>query len=258
MVADTTPIALALYRCCEATKEIPATCTYPLTQNDDVDRESICPAPPRVSYYDVTNNVKGRLDSDLTFVDEYLLHRAEDLEPDVYKRRLQGGFVISYMEPEFGTCGLTSNSAVPNEVIADTSFLLCANIQDSDYYTFNTIEYDISESWLNSTDNCPLLNTSSSMNSTGLGSDSLVDGVSARIVQGGVCPNDLDKLQCIVCPNDPDKLQCSDTCPNDPDKLQCSVCLDDFDKKTRPPAMYTANFTQQKMAATVYYNSEVS
>lgn len=224
VVADTTPIALTLYRCCEATKEIPATCTYPLTQNNDADGESICPAPPRVSYYDVTNNVTGRLDSDLTFVDEYLLHRAEDLEPDVYKRRLQGGFVISYMEPEFGTCGLTSNSAVPNEVIADTSFLLCANIQDSDYYTLNINEYNISEryrvSWLNSMDNCPLLNTSSSMNSTGLDSDSLVDGVSARIVQG-------------------------------------SACLDDLDK-TQPPAMYTANFTQQKMAATVYYNSEVS
>ena len=220
VVADTTPITLALYRCCEATEEIPATCTYPLTQNNDVDRESICPAPPRVSYDDVTNNEKGKLDSDLTFVDEYLLHRAEDLEPDVYKRRLQGGFVISYMEPEFGICG-------SDESIADDSFLLCTNIQDSDYYTLNTDKYNMSVEqygliWLNSMDNCPLLYTNSSVNSTGLvDSDSLVDGISARIVQG-------------------------------------SVCSDDKLNKTRPPAMYTANFIQQKMAATVYYNSEVS
>ena len=218
------PITLAFYRCCKATQErdvIPATCTYPLIQNSDANGELICPAPPRVSYNDVTNDVMGRLESDLTFIDEYLLHRAEDLEPDVYKRRLQGGFVISYMEPEFGTCGLTSGPVLPpNEDIADVSFLLCRDIQGSDYYTLNIGEYrNISANWLDEEDNCPLLNSSRSMNSTGLDSDSLVDGFSAGIVQKVVCREESDN---------------------------------------RPPALYTANTQQEtKMAATVYYNNEV-
>ena len=230
MVADTTPITLALYRCCEATDVIPPTCTYPWIQNIDTLGEIACPAPPRVSYEDVTNNETGRLDSVLTFVDEYLLHRAEDLEPDVYKRRLQGGFIMSYMEPEFGTCGLTSNPELSNEAIVDGSFLLCREIQGTDYYTLDTFEYQkalaasrTNGNWLYSDENC---NSDRSMNSsgldsTGLDSDSLVDGFSAGIVQEAVC------------------------------------LMDKSDN--RPPALYIANTQQQmKMAATVYYNNEVS
>lgn len=221
MFTDMTLTTLSLYRCCDAVSEIPATCTYPQIQGSDADGESICPAPPRVSYDDVASGATGKLDSYLTFVDEYLLHRAEDLEPNVYKRRLMGGFVLSYIEPDFGTCGLPD--PMLNENTVNDSFLLCRDIPRTDYYTLNTAQYQplITKTngiWLNDTNNCPVLIADSS----GLYNDSLIDGFSAYIVQRGFCNNA---------------------------------------SKDRPPAMYTGNFTEEmagKMAATVYYSNEVS
>ena len=230
------------HRCCRATAEIPASCTNPLTQNRDANLGRLCPTPPRVSYDDVVIGAVGRLDSDITYVDEYLLLRAEDLAADVYSRRLLGGFVMSYSEPEFGSCSTFRDFPTPNSFLVNESFVQCAEISGTEYYSLNyplyKSEFNDSFPWLNREDNCPALFIGSGSGSgsgqeptVGLGSDSMVDGFSAGLIQTLICNNDA---------------------------LKKIIEEKDIDLDSRPPATYSSDFTQQKIAATVYYNNDVS
>ena len=85
-----------------------------------------CPAPPVLSfddYYD--DGAVGPLDSDNTFIAEYLVKVADDLKPSVFFQRVQAGFVVSYQEPALSFCGLTDKSR--NEEIARLLELLYSN-----------------------------------------------------------------------------------------------------------------------------------
>ena len=73
-----------------------------------------CPAPPQVviDENDIENlfdDLSGPLDSDNTFVAEYLLRKANDLVRSVFFQRYQAGFVFGYNEqtPETGICSLS-------------------------------------------------------------------------------------------------------------------------------------------------------
>ena len=59
---------------------------------------------------DYQNNSTGLLDSDNTYVTEYLLKVAKDLQPSVFFQRIQAGFVMSYQEPALSFCALTNET----------------------------------------------------------------------------------------------------------------------------------------------------
>ncbi|CAI8053623.1 ATP-binding cassette sub-family A member 3 [Geodia barretti] len=91
--------------CCKANKAVVPSCTNPLTQTRSPDQEDLCPQPPQVSVDDAESNATGRLESETVFVDETLLRKGNDMSPDVYIRRIQAGFVISYRDPPYAACG---------------------------------------------------------------------------------------------------------------------------------------------------------
>ena len=63
-----------------------------------------------MSIDDYLNNSTGLLDSDNTYVAEYLLRVAADLQPSVFFQRVQAGFVVSYQEPVLSFCGQTNET----------------------------------------------------------------------------------------------------------------------------------------------------
>lgn len=167
-------------RCCTATEDVPRSCTYPLTQFQEPSRNDLCPNPPRLSFEDAFNFTTRRLDSDLVYVDEYLIEKAEDLGSEIYVRRLLGGFVITNHEPNYGSCGVDNL-----EESLDEAFTQCREIRGSEYYTFNTSAEEFS--WLNTVENCPNISDTSNGNGSGLNADSLVDGTGVDLFRYLVC-----------------------------------------------------------------------
>ena len=161
---------------------MPSTCTYPLSQSSEPRSGDLCPNPPRLSYEDANRTVTGKLDSNLVYVDEYLIRKAEDLDPEIYIQRLLGGFVLSHQEPAFGSCESISTRV---EEAANKVFTRCRQIEGSEYYTANLTE----GTWLNRLDNCPALaaNTTGSGSDAGPDADSLVDGTSVDLFRGVLC-----------------------------------------------------------------------
>ena len=56
------------------------------------------------------DSVKGPLDSDNTYIAEVLLRVADDLQPSVFFREVQAGFVVSYQEPALNFCPLSNDT----------------------------------------------------------------------------------------------------------------------------------------------------
>ena len=165
------------------------------------------------------------------YVDEYLLEKAIDIDAEVYIRRLLGGFVMSYSEPEFGSCSAGNEDAdvTELEVTVSSSFTQCRMIDGRDFYTLvNSPEFITIYPWLGDVYYCPLLVESGSASglnvfqSEVINGNSLVDGFSANLVQSNIC---------------------DDIFEND---------------LTGPPAIFTSDFTKQKISATVYYNNNVN
>ena len=160
------------------------------------------------------------------YVDEYLIQKAEDLDPEVYIRRVLGGFVMSYREPEFGSCDLGNDplNAENLESLASQSFTLCREINDTEFYTLST-NLAAAFPWMNNEDNCPALTASEGSvgsGAEGLDGNSVVDGFSANVAQ----------------------------------MLLCREVNDDS-----PQAIFTTNpspQSQQNIEATVYYNNNVT
>lgn len=97
-------------RCCETRLMADSSCTNPFTQN--LNSQTACPAVPRVSVTDaLSGDAMGRLDSDNTYVNEYLLQYADQLS-DVgdYYRRFLGGFTVGQQEPTYSACGCSDAS----------------------------------------------------------------------------------------------------------------------------------------------------
>ena len=219
-------------RCCTASTTTAPTCTNPITQLDESTRSDLCPSPPRVSVADVVNGTTGRLDSDLTYVDEVLLEEAIDLDPDVYIRRIQAGFVMSYRDPPYAACGC--NSTDPTRFISSLQGISeCREVDGTPIYALRQDLQWLNQSlpWLND-DTCPLFDGSSASGGNGgdcdqcaISDDYLVDGSSANILQGLLC-----------------SLGTEDNCSH----------------VDRPVAAYTPNQTREQITATVYYNNNVS
>ena len=95
-------------RCCET--RFDSSCTNPFTQN--LISGTACPAVPKVSVTDaLSGTATGRLDSDNTYVSEYLLQYADQLSDlgDYYTRFL-GGFTVGRQEPAYSACGCSDAS----------------------------------------------------------------------------------------------------------------------------------------------------
>ena len=142
-------------RCCNATSTTAPTCTNPITQIRESKRRNFCPAPPKVSNFDIKKGATGRLDSDLPYVDEVILNEARNLEQDVYTRRVQAGFVMSYREPAYAACGCSSMSTdVFDQTVKE--FSECRVIDGATMYSLQDDELP----WLNES-TCPLFDSGS-------------------------------------------------------------------------------------------------
>ena len=152
----------------------------------------LCPAPPRLSYDDIINEATGTLDSHLVYLDEHLIEQANDLDPEVFIRRVLGGFVMTYDEPNFGSCG-----SFPNENYApivqgrvEKQFLQCTEVNNgSEYFSLNVTELGLTNlDWLESQENCPArYEGGSGGNGGNIDAGSLVDGTSANYFQQFSC-----------------------------------------------------------------------
>ena len=56
------------------------------------------------------DSISGPLDSDNTFVAEYLIRAADNLQPSVFFQEVQAGFVVSYQEPPLSFCRLADKT----------------------------------------------------------------------------------------------------------------------------------------------------
>ena len=69
-----------------------------------------CPAPPELNIEDIDNST-GPLDSDNTYIAEYLVKVATDVQPSVFFQQVQAGFVISHQEPAVSFCGISDGTS---------------------------------------------------------------------------------------------------------------------------------------------------
>lgn len=99
-------------RCCHSTTDsinVLRSCTNPLSLVFPFERFTsggFCPTPPKLSYSSTQNMVpRGPLESDNIYIAEYLLQTADTIKADVFFRRFQAGFSLSYSEPSYSVCG---------------------------------------------------------------------------------------------------------------------------------------------------------
>ena len=100
-------------RCCEARSAQLESCTDPITISVDAPQDDLCPSPPLLSVSDVSgDNVFGRLDSDSTYVAEYLLTDADraDTLSDFFRRNMAGFVITTRRDPPLSICGCTNPS----------------------------------------------------------------------------------------------------------------------------------------------------
>ena len=93
--------------CCGASGETTALSCF---NGPDAFLSDYCPAPPQLSVDDYFNgSVRGPLDSDNTYIAEVLMRVADDIQPSVFFREVQAGFVVSYQEPALSFCPLSDD-----------------------------------------------------------------------------------------------------------------------------------------------------
>lgn len=90
--------------CCTTQEERLPSCTYRGTVEPE--SEFYCPSPPRVSYQDaLLGSPTGALDSEGTFIAEYLMRFAEGFDTATFFQRYQAGFTITTRDPPYTVCG---------------------------------------------------------------------------------------------------------------------------------------------------------
>ena len=99
-----------LSSCCTVQEERVPSCTYRSLTDPDI--ELFCPSSPRVSYQDaLLGSPTGALDSEGTFVAEYLMHLADsrvtgtEIDTASFFRRYQAGFTVTTRDPPYAVCG---------------------------------------------------------------------------------------------------------------------------------------------------------
>lgn len=154
-----------MYRCCQNQRSNGASCTYPLSQNSF--SGTFCPVQPRVSLLDASQGVAGRLDSDNTYVDEYLLRFSEKTEQ--YHSTLMGGFTIGQQEPIFSACGCGDVNTFVEEYVAPLQ--QCEERNNTSIYSIpNAFE------WYTST-NCSSLITDSNGSGSSANNGEVISGL---------------------------------------------------------------------------------
>ena len=102
-------LILPSFSCCTAQEERLPSCTNPASQiGGDPNSEDFCPSSPRVSYEDArSGSPTGALDSEGTFVAEYLMRLADSREIDTtsFFLRYQAGFTVTTRDPPYAVCG---------------------------------------------------------------------------------------------------------------------------------------------------------
>ena len=218
---------LLLHSCCTANSAVVPSCTNPLTQTKKVDQQDLCPRPPQVSLDDVQNNSTGRLDSETVFVDETLLRKGTDMSPDVYIRRIQAGFVLSYRDPPYAACACNDVDFFTNKYVNELSectraagaqvFALKRDSEFVQYFDWLSRDCDENTSW------------------------SGVHGSSADVFRGDYTVDGMSAnwLQLLACVNESFHHGCDGEKSND-----------------RPMAEYYPDQTPQ-VSATIFYNNNV-
>ena len=138
-------------RCCETRLGADASCTNPFTQLSSSER--VCPAVSKVSVTDAASgSATGRLDSDNTYVAEYLLANAERFSD--YQTQVMGGLSVGGEEPTYSACGCSSPTDFTQSYVAPLQ-------QCSDLATGGDRSYVVSGAfeWYNNTDCSSLLQT---------------------------------------------------------------------------------------------------
>ena len=118
------------FRYCEASVDIPPSCTNPDTQFSIGD---LCPSPPKLSLNDYLTDTTGRLDSDNTYVNEYLLRIAERMGASTYSSRVQGGFTLSYTGIILTGLAVHNRYTDTNTLISDYMYV-CVHINFQTYW----------------------------------------------------------------------------------------------------------------------------
>ena len=115
---------LWLRRCCQSTttdhesQNILKSCTNPLSlvfPFNSLTSGEFCPTPPKLSYSSFQKSIpRGPLESDNIYIAEHLLRTADTIKPDVFFRRFQAGFSLSYSEPSYSVCGCNATQDTYN------------------------------------------------------------------------------------------------------------------------------------------------
>ena len=119
-------IIFSLSSCCNTVDETSALSCF---SAPDTVIGDYCPSPPKLNIDDYySNSTLGPLDSYNTYIAEYLIRVAFDLQPSVFFYQVQAGFVVSYQEPALSFCGL-SDPTTTREIIT---------VLEAFYYDNNT------------------------------------------------------------------------------------------------------------------------
>ena len=148
-----------------------------------------------MSLDDAESNATGRLDSETVFVDETLLRKGTNMAPEVYIRRVQAGFVLSYRDPPYAACGCSDSETFAQQYLSELSE--CIQTDGDQVYALKQDHKYFS--WLSRVcDERGSGQSGSGMDgsSGGIGSGSMrfskgyeVDGLSANLLQILACGN---------------------------------------------------------------------
>lgn len=183
------------FRCCRAAEATVPTCTNPLTQTRETNSADLCPTPPQVSLTDVASGAQGRVESDTVFLNEALLRKATDMDPEVYIRRIQAGFLVSYRDPPYSGCGCSDPGFFEREYVG--SLAECRRVQGAEMYALrDDSPLATPLTWLS--DECLQFDGSGSGSGSEAGNRTeylfngtyLVDGASANLLQNSACQVD--------------------------------------------------------------------
>ena len=215
-----------IYSCCEASSAVVPSCTNPLTQTRNSDQKDLCPRPPQLSIDDVQDNINGKLDSENVFVDEALLRKGNELDPEVYIRKIQAGFVLSHRDPPYSVCGCSDIEYFTQEYIDQLTE--CTTVSGAQLYALNQDSMFAGDlEWLSRDCNDSNVVSGSGSGDMLFNGDYTVDGVSANILQLLACVNESFHDGC-----------------------------DGESRNNRPVAEYYPNQTSQ-ISATIFYNNNV-
>ena len=214
--------------CCTANSAVVPSCTNPLTQTRNLNQNDLCPRLPYLSISDVRSNSSGRVESENVFIDELLLRKGNEMDPVVYVRNIQAGFVLSYQDPPYSVCGCSDINYFTQEYIDELS--KCTTVSGVQVYALKEDSvFSNKFHWLSR--DCDEYIGSEVANFSGSG-DSVFNENENYVVDG----TSANLLQLLACSNG-------------------SLCARESDQEG-PAAEFYPDQTQ-KISVTIFYNNNV-